>query len=55
MFMNLPCKSNLVLLTVTGAGLVGAGELSSLVGVSCSKKQKEKSQATFIPSNMICY
>lgn len=35
MFMILPRKSNLVLLTDTGAGLVGAEELNSLVGVSC--------------------
>ena len=31
----LPRKSNLVLLTHSGDGLVGAEELNSLVGVSC--------------------
>lgn len=41
MFMILPRKSNLVLLTDTGAGLVGAEELSSLVGVSCCNETEQ--------------
>lgn len=36
-------KSSLVLLTDTGAGLVGAELLNSLVGVSCWKKKIERS------------
>lgn len=41
MFMILPRKSNLVLLMDTGAGLVGAEELNSLVGVSCCNETEE--------------
>lgn len=38
MLMNLPCKSNLVLLTDTEAGLVGVEVLNSFVGVSCCRE-----------------
>lgn len=41
MFMILPRKSSLVLLTDTGAGVVGAEELNSLVGVSCCNGTEE--------------
>lgn len=39
--MILPRKSNLVLLTDTGAGLVGADVLNSLVGVSCCNETEQ--------------
>lgn len=39
--MILPRKSNLVLLTATGAGVVGDEVLSSLVGVSCCNQTEE--------------
>lgn len=41
MFRILPRKSSLVLLTDTGAGVVGAEELNSLVGVSCCNDTEE--------------
>lgn len=39
-FLSLPRNSSLVLLMDTGAGIVGADELNSLVGVSCCGKTK---------------
>lgn len=40
---DLPCKSNLVLLTDTEPGLVGADVLNSFVGVSCCNQTDESS------------
>lgn len=38
MLPDLPRNSSLVLLMDTGAGIMGAEELNSLVGVSCCHK-----------------